>query len=532
MITIDNNIPVVVPVKNPVLLKGSTDNFETSSPSNQFLTFQFALPTTLNTESWFFKCGTLEFEWQWVASPDTSGYQMPANLANNSSNLLLLQEAFNMCPALILINCSTLVFSAGPSIFVTFEKAPDLFPFELEFVLSTYPFNNGTIQGSINDIASQQRVIRQDFRVICALYENTIQTGLVALARYKPIAQIDSNPNNQNEIGFNLAHGVRSMVNWFMPDVDSQGFGPCIGMSAQYLASVFEQWFDGQSQKPAFLIDLFPGNNPDKRFIALHAGMLFKEFDPVKFVDEYCTNGPDKKFLTYRPRISTFHESEPIWLYFFLDEDIKIDLYVKLYLANGTIDDTKLTTYEPDISEGVHIHYVPCGVANNEDIKNFIGVRDYTKIEVWLNNKDDDSKISETMTFIREDRDWEHINYILFESPLGGLDTFRITGNIVSIDFSSGEVAQLGRNQLENKEFFKMLNNISNPGVSINTGWRSLKSEIEWARQIQNSENVFLLENGKLHNLILDRKEQRPFSLKNSLYSLEFNAKFAYYDRA
>jgi len=539
MITISKPTQNAVFTKNPVKIEGSTDNYVLNSALPQVMLLTAPIPNSAEPdEVWSWRIGELEFEWIFKPTPDASGYQIQEDISTWAQFSYAVRNQMNRCPAFaqntVIVDPN---FGFGVPGFMTLLIIKGNSPDELEFLGSSNVPNNALI--TVSNTPSVAFSARTDFRILCQIYK---QLDVEILPVIQQLSNVDAHPNNEGDFVLNLQTALRPYLQWHMVDIETAEFQNCPGMAMAFWLRIFEMYYNGSQEVWEWPKELYATGietdlsgfveNFDGHYLAaFHGKMPLEEFDESLFMEKYIDYSATKNFLTHRPRESSSHKKEPIWLYYTsIEAKGSHNLVAKLYLSNGATDTSTIKSFTPTNNNPEHwVHAVPVGIANNLSLETFIDGRDVVKYEVWLTDETD-TQITEAFTFVLDDRDYEEINYILFESPLGGLDTIRVTGAITAVDYSTGDVVHLAAKQNNSEAFFEMVNNNRQEGFSINTGHRKTIEEIEWARQILNSENVYLLRENKLTKLIVEREEAQPWSNRDSLFALTFNCRLAYYD--
>lgn len=544
MITINKSLPTVVAAKNPVWVKGETDNHLIEEGQNQYIQLISNIKP-IDGEVWTFQIDGRTFSFTWKDTPDQSGTEVSLNFTSSGMLTQIVDDYINQIPWFVYYNIYIdQVDIPGTGGYMNLWIRVDWRNAPLEFVSTS---NGGNTVNTSNAESPIPRQAREDFRTILFLYGELLNPSLSNF-RYNPIAEIDSNPTDDGAIGFNLSPALLQEVKFFKPDVFTnlnQCFGIATGQSLFFFFRMEEQYYDGESQVRAFPLQIFPqaptantklSDHDGSYFVAIHSKMPLKEFSENTFTSDYVTSGPAKKFLTHRPRVSTIHPSEPVFLHYIQNESVEVGVHVTLYLADGSTDSAVLQQETQSIDDGEAVHFIRAGIGNNELLQTFIDGREVVRYEIklvaygWGGGGGSPQNFSEPFTFIVEDRDWQHINYLLFENPLGGLDTFRITGDVVITDETSGEIIHSAQKQLQSEEFYDMVNSIRQPGFAVFSGIRKSRAEIEWARDIKNSDNVYLLYQGKEYKVLVDKAEEEILKERDSVFSMNFKLKMAFYD--
>jgi hypothetical protein len=540
MITINKSIEDVVASKNPVWVEATTDNYVLNEGTNQLL-FIGSPNQPIENEVWTFKIKDFEFSIVWKNTPDKSGFEILRNIANQAEANTVAFDQIDNAPNFVLYEISTFLISRpgfNPSnwieitLSVSWENAP------LEFIGTS---NGMNAVNASTSIVAVPRSVRPDFRVLCAIYNEFETPSFPFTFRFSPPYVLDSNPNDDSNVAFNLMPALNQMVEFYKAPLNAAAFSVATGASKNFFYRLEEQYAEDGKQTRRWPVNVFPqaptedtvlSDHDGTYFVAVHGKMPLLSYSEQNYFLGYGKPDVDRKFLTLRPKESTLHITEPVWLYYIQTEEYEVELHAKIYLANGGIDQSMIVKETLGVDDGENVHVVCVGVANNSLLKTFINNRDVVKYEVWLEREvmSVNERITEIMTFVIEDRDFQEINYLLFENPLGGLDTFRVTGNIIAQDESTGEIVHLAEKQLQSKSFIKMVNNLRQGGFSIFSGIRKSIAEIEWARQIQSAENVTLLRKGEEFKLIVLKDQKDIWSLKESIFSIELKVKLAHYD--
>jgi hypothetical protein len=540
MITVETETPKVIPSGNPCLLKAFTDNFVVEPGTNQVL-FIVSDNKPIDGEVWTFKLREQEFSFTWKDSPNDSGYEISRNFNNQAELDVVAKNELDNIPLFVKNEILTIYIgqpAVAPgkymdwAIEVSWKYGP------LEFMGTS---NGGNTVVGTTSIALVRRSLRLDFRVVCSLFGQFDASSFPVPFRFSPLAEVDSNPSDNGALLFNIAVPLRSLVSFFRQPLGAAIFAICPGMTKWYFYRLEEHYYDSNFQfqeNPKMIFPQAPFDNTHildhdgEYFVACHSKMPLKQFQGNLFFLDYAKISESKKFLTERPRISSIHPTEPVWLYYIMLQEMEVELNAKVYLANGASDQNIVAKETLSADDGENIHAVCVGMANNSDLVDFIANRDVVKYEVWLSAEIDsvNTVISETMTFIVEDRDFEECNYILFENTLGGLDTFRCTGSVVFGDETEGDVLHKAALELESKPFYTMANNQTQPSLLINTGLRTSREEIEWGSKIMKSENVWFLRKGTEFQIIPEKSSRSIWNTQDSVYALAFNCKEAYYD--
>lgn len=279
-------------------------------------------------------------------------------------------------------------------------------------------------------------------------------------------------------------------------DVDTAGIVACTKMHCYY-------WLAANERYGATPVDYTPtmrgykNNYPS----VVRGGMPWQTWDADVVNDEYFTSASLLFFTNLkRKKVAV---AQPEWLYFYNPEVRTVKVHVNVKFTDNTTDDFYSAT---TVDLAVGMWRVPVGYTQT-DIPGSVTIPSGQKVvsyKVDLHNSSNAS-LSEEIEYL-VDHGAGADEFLVFENLWGGYDTLRLRGAMGYGMEGEGvdAVAVQEPDYAENEGPISTYNRKNRDIISVGTGMLT-PTEMEWLRELADSDDMYLVSGNKLHRYVLDK---------------------------
>jgi hypothetical protein len=335
-----------------------------------------------------------------------------------------------------------------------------------------------------------------NYKSIVKLYAQADES---ASRDFTPIATLGGIPNVDSDVVIDLRKAFGGVLQPDAPE-DTETNGPtlCSRMFTFYWLSYQDRYGTTPEEYSPVMIGYDSNYNG-----ALRGGMNWESWDADTVNDDYFTATTNKFFTnTGTRKVST---GQPEWLYFFnKSQAANLRLVITATFTDNTTD-TFSAQSGSGLARGVYryaVGYTQLDIAGNVTIPTGHKVKSYT---VKVENTSGPADVSETMTF-SVDHGAGTPRYIVFENQWSGFDTLRCIGEAVfgieaeGLDAVGADDPDYAPNEGPIGQYHTQVRDTIVLATGFLTG-----PEMEWLRELAESDVVYLVEGTALAKYTLDR---------------------------
>jgi hypothetical protein len=268
-------------------------------------------------------------------------------------------------------------------------------------------------------------VARPNYKLYCEVW--TTRTIDVDTAFVKA-AELESPADDDGNVYFNIERVLTIENNEIADDVEYSSNNAAVHL--RYKLMYGEKYGDIITYYPATAI----GGSYSNPLYALNGALAENVWPTVSFYDQ-TINAATPLFLNLHPRKLTVSREQPLWLYYFYNHTAGgWRLKYKAYDKTGGVSETVLNTSA--------INYTNRILAINVGASDIgVGANIY-KYEIWL-EKQDGTDISEHVTYLISEFDYEHNRYFYYRNSWGTYETIWCHGKAEQSNNFDYETAQV-----------------------------------------------------------------------------------------
>jgi hypothetical protein len=524
------NVPEnVVLSNNYIPVRVLNDKYRVSPGTRQVLRIVLAGNTTAGK--------TITFTWRdfamvmtFSASPDDSGMQLPLYNSASSTGYVALLDAFRS--NYYLTKYYTLTFSVIQILGVwTCTCTWTQKKFGQEFRATAFTGNDSGNYTPTILAGYAAPTYSASYRALVDIYWQNNPAGA---REFNLVTQLDASSDETDLAEFNLQEifDKWGILKPDFPVMSDVGIERCPNVMKHYYLVISESYGNPE---------IVHNNVTEPATIAantflkvIKGGMPFLKYPVNTFYADYINSSSNKFLTTQVSGSTTVCKEQKHWLYFYLKNTItSFRIKATLYLSNGTTATFTGSTSSPlqQTINRASVGYSTLGLGS------LLSGQELLKYEVWIED-DTAVRLTEKFMFLMDTRYYQYNNYLYFHNSLGGVDCAWLTGDVfpvpevtgnelhksIAYDYSSGNI--------------QAFNSKTRWGWEFNSGYKSIKGEIDHLVELMQSNDVRWLPDEKIRpgyteplKIIISKDSVKDWPADSlNMYSLTFSAKEAHYE--
>ncbi len=508
-LTLNNIIPAVGLVKNPIVAELETDNYEISAGSKATGELDFSGGGAAANDSFILSWPKegISITFLFVAgAPDDTGTQIPAYPGGVISDWIDNDVIPNMELNYLLVRDFVFSRSGDKVVFSSIETGAE---FSLSITDSVPNMSTSTTAGT-------DRSVRDNFKVKLDIYvELNYNDGAFTLA-----AELDLVPDDDNLTFFHFQNVLWSVLNKVaisnnrnLPSHNQSTVTIAEGSFIRYFLRYSEFFGDPPEYQKLNQED------PDWAYLG---GLDFMDFPGT---DYFATWLPaNKRFLSWRDttRIVTLVQQEFLNYLIYKSGTTTLKLKVKMFYSDDTDSTETAKTKTPVIWKEAYLF--PAGYAQLDLDSLKTAGKTILKYQLWLLDQAD-AIISEVITYKIDRENRENERFFIYQNSLSGNDTLRCTGILeqsINVKRQISERIQdtyWTDNPVNDGQFINELNKYQD-NYTISTGYKDNVQAIIRMKELLISPAIREIRDGKLvpvmiikNSFVLAEDDNHEFAL-------------------
>jgi hypothetical protein len=253
------------------------------------------------------------------------------------------------------------------------------------------------------DIAPVARVARTNYKLYCSIYATRTVSGQII---FDKVTELEGEPDASGNVYFNIN---RALV---IEDNERPNALNYSDTNAQ--VSLHYRLFYGEKYGDPIVYQSAKAIGQSTDIFALNGALAENVWPTTSFYTK-TINAATPLFLNLHPRKLTVSRSQPLWLYYFYNHTTGgWRLRYKSYDVDGTDNTSTLSTSSTNYTNQIlAINTSPGQIGVGDSIY---------KYQIWV-EKQDGTVISEVMTYILSELDYEHNRFFLYRNSWGCYET-------------------------------------------------------------------------------------------------------------
>lgn len=474
--------------KNPMALVVETDNYVQTAGTSQVVDVEDNLAVN-DGDSIQLTIGSTSLTITFKTTPDLEKMEVKTYFGGGAADYNEMISNLNQLPVLGELFTITGVWGAYPQHIIFTQKEAST---ANELTIVSWPFHNKTVTDAVNT------VYRNNYKGIVNIYAQGTEQGIRETTTL--LQQLEATPDQDNEMTFELQNAFKGHLKADVPSsaTDNGMAVLCPNAYTHYWVEIGEKYGDNNTYYPLSMI----GKAANYKG-AILGGMKWEQWDDDTVNDEYFANATNR-WLTNMPAEKRVKTTEPLWLHAFVNvHNTGVQLMVDVFFSDGT-DDGFTQVGSIGTVEGVYrwaVGYTQLNIPGNVTIPAGEVVTHYT-VSV-LNGTG--TVITETYE-IKLDHSYSDDKYIIFKNMWGYMDTLCARGEYTrgisaeSIDAVAVELPVYSSTDGPLQQYATK----SRETIVWNTGFLTA-AEIEWLKELAESDEVYIVEGTKLIRVTVDR---------------------------
>lgn len=258
--------------------------------------------------------------------------------------------------------------------------------------------------------------------------------------------------------------------------------------------------------------------------LIVYGGLNKEKYPNVNFFKGYLPQ--EKKFMTWRPRISYVDRTQEDYLTYFsaISATTQLKVRVKAYFDDGTNETA--TIHQTEVSAELYgkMYQIPAGPVTS-GASGINPLKNLTQYDLWIENQDN-QVITEVMNFRLTTFKPSLTRYILFLNSVGGYDVVRLTGKTAQ----SSEIEKQKVNKYLDFDYLssdgeeKNTHSKSNQTFEYSSGMfkgKYAEYMAEYMQDLLHSKKAYDITNG----------ERIPINIAGGTFRIKETADFKYFTR-
>lgn len=471
-------------MRNPMLVEMTGSDYYSNTGTQQVVVVTDNVPRT-SGQTATFTIGESVIIVTFFNSPNSTNAEVRAH--TNSTTFDQMIGNFNEIPILGELFTITGTYGVFPQVITFTQKKADT---TKQLTIT------GWTGAGIANTAAVNPVTQPNYKGIVRVYK---QSDFTANREFNLIAEFGAIPGETgNDMSIKELQKAFSGV--LVPDppqdVDTAGIVACTKMHCWYWLAANER-YGSEAKDYTPKMHGYKNNYPS----VVRGGMPWETWDADVVNDDYFSSA--SLFFFTNLKTKTVGTGQPEWLYFYNPEVRTVKVHVTATFTDGTTD-TFYSATTVDLAIGmwrVPVGYTQMDIVGSVTIPSGQKVVSYT---VDLHNASN-TALTEEITY-KVDHGSAAEEYLVWENLWGGYDTLRLRGAMgYGVEGETVDAVAVQQPDYETNEGpISTYNTRNRDVISVGTGMLT-RTEMEWLKELADSDDMYLVSGNKLQRYVLDK---------------------------